>query len=146
MQSHFFKVNHQYYVGRQKQYSKKKRRNVCYDVYDEVNKLLPSLLIGENFVDDDYDDTHSKKYKKLVRELSNYFRYESQLFSDILSCMRKSDEIGFKGLMLSKCVNIANVNNYLKIMNVRLKKCHKISNIQWRDEVVPLMEPLVLFF
>ena len=78
-----------------------------------------------------------------MSELSNYFRYESQLFSDILNHMRKSDEIAFKEMMFAKCINIPNVNKHLKNLNLQLKKCHKISNINWRDQVVPLMEPLV---
>lgn len=139
MKKHFNKVNDKYY-----QWSQKETKYICHRVYDEINDLLPPMLTGECLSNKDFNDCKkSAKYRKYVSELCNYFRYESELFSDMLDHMKKQDSNSFNELMISKCMNVKKLNKCFKNFNVKMKKCYKISNRKWDKEVVPLSKEIV---
>lgn len=99
-------------------------------------------MVGIELSEEDFQ-IKSNKYKHFVHGISNYFKYESELFADILQHLHQSDPPGWKEILLAHCFDVSKINQLLKQFNIHLKKCHKISNDKWREQVWPTLCKLV---
>lgn len=111
-------------------------------IYQSANDLLPNFLTGQSLSIDDWQNK-SNKYCDFVKVLSGVFRYDSELLIDILEEIKKDDEEYFYQLLLGKCLNLPLLQKKINDLNVSLKKGQKISNLQWRNEVLPMMQNIV---
>lgn len=90
--------------------------------------------------------TKSPKYYHFVHSICNYFKYESELFADILQHFVRCDAQGWKEILMGHCFDVCKINELLKQFNINLKKCHKISNEKWREQVLPSLSKLVSYY
>ncbi len=103
-------------------------------LFPVVTSMLQSVLIGKIT-----QDTQCDKLKKV---LAGYFRYESQLLSDVLDEIFEQDQ-EMKDVIMAKCLNLPKIEKILVTANVMLKRCQKISDKKWLDEVSSSFADLV---
>ena len=117
-------------------------QETCYEIFQETNDLLPNLLIGKNVSEFDFEN-ETQNYVDFVTQLSSYFKYESKLLSDVLDTLLGDTTLGYKQLLLAKCLDLPAMEKSLKKFNLNLKNCQHISNDRWRHQVQPSLSEIV---
>lgn len=112
------------------------------ELYQNANKLIPSMLIGQNLSENDYQN-ESLNYQHYVQQLSNYLQRESKLFADVLNYMQQENQKQHNQLMFGHLLNLDKVQKLLDDFNMKIKKCQRISNKRWCEEVLPMLKSIV---